>query len=60
MINSVGWYNVNITKVQIYFTCTRNNYAKLHKPADPHVKLADSHMMVMHNFLPINLQDSDQ
>ena len=42
-----------MTKVQIYFTCARNNYAKSHKPADPHV-------MVTRDFLPIDLQDSDQ
>ncbi len=37
-INGVGWYNVNMRKVKIYFTCTCNNYAKLYKSADSHVK----------------------
>ena len=60
MINIVRWYNVNITKIQIDFTYTRNNYAKLHKLADLYVKSADSHVMVTHNFLLIDLQDFDQ
>ena len=44
-----------MTKVQIYFPCACNNYGKSHKPADPHVKLADSHMIITYNFLPIDL-----
>ena len=60
MMNGIKWYDANITKVQIYFTYARNNYAKLHKPADPHVKSADSHVMVTRDFLSIDLQDFDQ
>ncbi len=59
-MNGVRWYDVNMTKVQIYFTGARNNYAKLHKSSDSHVKSADSHVMVTRNFLPIDLQDSNQ
>ena len=60
MMNGIGWYDINMTKVQIYFTYICNNYAKSHKLADLHVKLADSHIIVIRNFLSIDLQDSDQ
>ncbi len=44
MINSIGWYDVNMTKVQNYFTYACNNYTKSHKSADSYVKSVDSHI----------------
>lgn len=38
MINYIKWYDINITKAQIYFIYAYDNYAKLHKSADSYIK----------------------